>query len=324
MYKKKNLIKTTVIFIVILFATIVYTNYRKTIAQEKTKPLIVVTTNIIGDFVKQVVGNKMEVITLMPPGVDPHSYEATMQDGICLLEADLIFFNGLHLEGAMQNVLKSESYKREIYSLSDCLDDKELLFDKNFPIGKDPHIWFDVKLVKKMIIFITEKVQEYDFKNSDYYKEQSEVFLENLEELHIKIQKGINSIPKERCFLITSHDAFEYFGSAYGLQVKGLQGISTQSAIGIGDRDSLKNFIIEHQIPTIYTESSTNSKPLDAVAESCRVEGYNVAIHRFLYSDSLGSGKEGTYIGMMEANLSYIVKGLSASEQNTITNTKNE
>ncbi len=273
---------------------------------------VVATTSLIGDAVQNIVQEHAEVITLMGPGVDPHAYKATQQDVKHLLNADIVFYNGLHLEGKMADILHKLSKKRPVYAAGEAITPAQQLVDPNFSIGIDPHIWFDVCLWKQVVQYISDQLQAADPGAAAYYQENTAHYLQQLDELHQETVQAIQQIPAAQRVLITAHDAFGYFGRAYDMEVRGLQGISTVSECGLKDVTDLVKFIIQRKIKAIFLETSVPEKPLQAVVEGCRKSGYQVAVGGYLYSDALGQAgtPEGTYHGMVQANVQTIVNAL--------------
>ncbi|MEM7362070.1 MAG: zinc ABC transporter substrate-binding protein [Bacteroidota bacterium] len=289
----------------------VLTHTRSTSQREEGKLLVVATTGMIGDAVSRIAEDSVTLKTLMGPGVDPHSYELSIQDGDLLMEADVVFYNGLHLEGAMHEPfekMKSRADK-EIYAAGDVLSDDNIIKDEGFDTGQDPHIFHSVRLWIRSVRYIGEKLILLDPKNAAFYRANMEVYLAELKALDKEIEEAIKKIPEAQRYLITAHDAFGYYGQRYGLTVKSLQGISTATEPSLRNREDLKNFIIEHQIKMIFSEASVPQKGIQAVIESCEKEGYVVDASKQLYSDALGdrAGNAGTYVGMLRTNTQYIV-----------------
>ena len=276
------------------------------------KPLIVCTTGIISDVVKNIVGNEAEVQSIMGPGVDPHLYKATHGDLVKFQEADLIIYNGLHLEGKMGEVLEKLGRKKAVIAFSDGLDPSLLINNTDFQGAYDPHIWFDVALWNQALAEVTQKlITELDL-SADSLNKHYQIYRQKLDSLDKAVGEAIESIPLDQRKLVTAHDAFGYYGKAYGIEVKGLQGISTLSEFGLKDVSSLVDYIVEHRIPSIYTETSVSEKSIEAVLVGVKAKGFDVSLGGSLYSDALGPSQtyEGTYIGMVDTNTKKIVQGL--------------
>ncbi len=278
----------------------------------KNRFTIVATTSLIGDVVKNIVQDHAAVITLMGPGVDPHAYNATQQDVKHLLQADIVFYNGLHLEGKMADILHKLSKKKRVYAAGEAITSAQQLVDPNFSVGIDPHIWFDVCLWKQVVQYMSDQLQAADPKKAAYYKENTVGYLQQLDELYEATLRSIQQIPAAHRVLITAHDAFGYFGRAYGMEVRGLQGISTVSECGLRDVTDLVKFIIQRNIKAIFLETSVPERPLQAVVEGCKKRGHQVIVGGHLYSDALGQAgtPEGSYYGMVQANVQAIVSAL--------------
>lgn len=273
---------------------------------------IVATTSMLGDVIQNIVGDKATVVTLMGPGIDPHVYKASPKDISALSKADVVFYNGLHLEGKIADVLRSLRLQKLVYAASDGIDASNYLADPNFAEGVDPHIWFDVSLWKQAVAYISKQLQASDPAAAAYYQANTALYLQKLDQLHQATQEAIQQIPKPQRVLISAHDAFSYLGRAYDIEVRGLQGVSTVEECGLRDITNLVNFIVERNIKAIFPETSVPDKPLRAVVEGCKRKGHPVALGESLYSDTLGQEgtHEGTYIGMIEANIRTIVNAL--------------
>ncbi len=273
---------------------------------------IVTTTGMIQDAVAHVAGDKAHVTALMGPGVDPHLYKATHGDLEVLSGADVIFYNGLHLEGKMGEVFEKLGRTRPVVAVSDIIPDSLLRTVPGFQGTHDPHIWFDVSLWKYAVRSISEFLQEYDSANAPIYEENAQRYLARLDSLHQSVKDRVQQIPESQRVLITAHDAFGYFGDAYAVEVRGLQGISTMSEFGLRDVTDLVNFIIARKIKAIFVETSVSQQSIKAVVEGCRQRNWNVRIGGTLFSDAMGKAgtPEGTYIGMVSANVNTIVEAL--------------
>lgn len=275
---------------------------------------VVTTTGMIGDIVKNVGGDHVEVISLMGPGVDPHLYKASEGDVTRLQSANLIFYNGLHLEAQMGEVIeKMNEFGVKTVAVTDSIDRSLLNASPAYPDQFDPHVWFDVSLWMKAVEQVRETLTEVDPAHTSEYEANAEAYLNQLEELHQYVLTQAETIPAEKRVLITAHDAFNYFGEAYGFEVRGLQGISTEAQAGTADVQELVSFIVERQIPAIFVESSVPQRNIEAVQAAVQDQGFNVVIGGSLYSDAMGTAgtPEGTYIGMVTHNIDTIVKALN-------------
>jgi manganese/zinc/iron transport system substrate-binding protein len=269
---------------------------------------------MIGDAAKEIGGDLLEVTTLMGPGVDPHLYKASAGDVGRLNQADLVLYNGLHLEAAMADVL-GESRTLNAVAVAENIDEGDLLRPAEFGGQFDPHVWFDVSLWSKAVERARDALIELDGDNAETYRTNAETYLEELAELHEYIKEQAQLIPEELRVIITAHDAFNYFGRAYGLEVRGLLGISTAAEAGTRDISALATFIAERQIPAIFVETSVSSRSIDAVRAAVRSNGFEVKIGGELFSDAMGDAgtEEGTYPGMVRHNIDTIVEALGAT-----------
>ncbi|MFZ2901267.1 MAG: zinc ABC transporter substrate-binding protein [Saprospiraceae bacterium] len=274
---------------------------------------IVCTTGMIADAVSRVAGDLAGVESLMGPGVDPHLYKASQGDLAKLGGADMIFYNGLHLEGKMGEVLEKVGKRKPVIAVSEGVGQSQLLELEGFSGTYDPHIWFDVQMWSQVVVFAGEKLANQDPGNADTYRQRAAAYRDELIRIDEWVRSELGKIPAEQRVLITAHDAFAYFGRAYGVEVRGLQGISTMSEYGLRDVSDLVEFISSRRIPAIFVESSVPAKSLEAVAEGCRQRGHEVAIGGTLYSDAMGAAgtQEGTYTGMVKANVQTIVHALN-------------
>lgn len=275
---------------------------------------VVTTTGMIADITKNVGGDRVQVTALMGPGVDPHLYKASEGDVLRLQEADVIFYNGLHLEAQMADVLERlNEFGIKTVAVTDQIDRSLLQSPPAFQGNYDPHVWFDVSLWMKAVEQVRDTLMELDPASGSTYKSNAEAFLAEMESLHQYVLDQANTIPAEQRILITAHDAFNYFGRAYGFDVRGLQGISTEAQAGTADVQALANFIVEKQIPAIFVESSVPQRNVEAVQAAVQAKGFEVNIGGSLFSDAMGSEgtPEGTYIGMVRHNIDTIVTALA-------------
>lgn len=277
---------------------------------------IVCTTGMIADAVANIAGAEASVTALMGPGVDPHLYKASQGDLQLLSQADLIFYNGLHLEGKMSEILEKIGRTRPVIAVSDGISEDRLLKLANVGDAHDPHIWFDVALWSKAVAHIGASLERQDTTHADGYRARTAGYLDSLLQLDDWVRGQLASIPTEQRVLITAHDAFSYFGRAYGVEVRGLQGISTVSEYGLKDVSDLVEFISGRRINAVFVESSVPAKSLEAVVEGCQKRGHQVRIGGMLYSDAMGAAgtPEGAYLGMVRANVRTIVHALKGMD----------
>lgn len=276
------------------------------------KPRVVATTGMIYDVVLNIAGDSIDAQPLMGPGVDPHLYKATQGDLKKLTEADLVLYNGLFLEGKMGEVFDKLSRIKPIVAVAETVPEAQLRNSTQYEDAYDPHIWFDVSLWKNAVQEASRALQDIDPDNSEYYRTNTENYLQQLDTLHQWVQKRIAEIPEDQRILVTAHDAFGYFGDAYGIEVVGLQGISTLSEFGLKDISNLVDMITERKIRAVFVETSVSPKAINAVVTGCREKGHDVVIGGNLFSDAMGpfGTFEGTYIGMVTTNVNTIVEAL--------------
>lgn len=284
---------------------------------------VVTTIGMITDIVENVGGDRVEVIGLMGPGVDPHLYKATAGDVQKLNSASLIFYNGLHLESKMADILAKMSGNAKTVAVTDVVDRSLLLTPPEFEGQYDPHLWFDVKLWMKVVGKVRDALSEFDPDNTSAYRSNAQRYFVELAGLHAYVEAQTNRVPTEQRVLVTAHDAFNYFGKAYGFEVRGLQGISTATEAGIADVQELATFIAARRIPAIFVESSVSPRSLEAVKAAVKSKGFNVEIGGELFSDAMGNEgtPEGTYIGMVRHNVDTIVTALIGESKTSASST---
>jgi len=279
---------------------------------------VVATTGLIADAAKRIAGPHLSVACLMGPGVDPHKYQPPAGDLGKIASARLVLFNGLHLEGKMVEVLEKGGNGRKAVAVTRALDQKSDLrkADVDGSGEHDPHVWFDVSLWMKCVEVIRDELCELDPPHADEFRANAAAYLKDLGDLHAEVKRKADALPKEKRCLITSHDAFGYFGAAYGFEVHGLQGVSTAAQSGTQDVQALAALIGERKVPAVFTERSVPSQGLkavlDAVASKYKTNVRLVGDGDALYSDALGPpGSPGeTYLGMVRHNIDVIVKAL--------------
>ena len=274
---------------------------------------LVATVGMIADAAENIGGDKVSVTALMGPGVDPHLYKASAGDVDRLTSADLILFNGLHLEAAMGEVLERMKSKTPMVAVSETADESKLISAEDYENAYDPHVWFDVSLWRGSVRAVRDALIEADGENAAYYSAQWERYDAKLEELEAYVVERLSSVAEEQRVLITAHDAFGYFGRAYGFQVRGLQGISTVSEAGTRDVQDLAQFIADRRIAAIFIESSVPRRSVEALQAAVESRGFEVEIGGELYSDAMGDPgtEEGTYLGMVRHNVDTIADALT-------------
>ncbi len=277
-------------------------------------PYTVVTTcGMVTDIVRKVVGDRGEVIGLMGEGVDPHLYKPTRNDVKQLLEADIIFYAGLSLEGRMsETFIKVARSGKPVYAVSETLTEDYLREPPEFEGHWDPHVWMDVAAWSEAVAFVVETLSEFDPPGAELYQKNGEDYRAELAKLDAYVQEVIGSIPEEQRVLITAHDAFGYFSEAYDIPVRSVQGISTESEAGVNDINELVDFIVDNKIRAVFIESSVSQKNIEALIEGAANRDWSVAVGGELFSDAMGAPGtyEGTYIGMLDHNATTIAKSL--------------
>ncbi len=269
---------------------------------------ITVTTTMIHDLVEQIGKDRVEVYGMMQAGVDPHSHKARPSDVLAIDQADIIVYNGVNLEAKLSDVFDSlKDSKHFIIKLEDGINPNDILYDVNLGTP-DPHIWFDVTLWKQAAIWVEHGLSQYDPASQDYYQKNLDNYLLELEALEAYIFTEIELVAPEKRVLVTAHDAFNYFGHAYGFEVFGVQGLNSQSEAGIRDINLLADMIIKRGIRSVYSESSVPIKTVEALLASVNDRNYHMELGGELFSDSL---KENTdYINTFKKNVDTIVSGL--------------
>ncbi|WP_417850483.1 metal ABC transporter solute-binding protein, Zn/Mn family [Thalassoglobus sp.] len=274
---------------------------------------VVVTTGMVSDLVRHVAGDYADVVGLMGEGVDPHLFRPTSSDIGTLMKADLIIYSGLMLEGPMQPQFELARRKgRTVSAVADGLPKSQVRYPAGLEDHPDPHIWGDVETWAMSLDHVVRVLSEFDPKHADEYAANANAYRAKLMEVHEYAKSAIATIPVEQRYLVTAHDAFGYFSTAYEIPVKSVQGISTESEPGVQDINELVDFLVRNKVPAIFVESTVNAANIQAVVEGAKQQNWNVKIGGTLYSDSLGAPGtyEGTYIGMMDSNVTTIVKAL--------------
>lgn len=296
---------------IILISLVIISFGCKNEKKDNGKLNVVTTTSMITDLVKNIGGDYINLQGLMGSGVDPHLYKASEGDVSKLSNADIIFYNGLHLEGKLVEVFEKMKTVKTI-AISDALDKNTLIGSEYFASNYDPHIWFDINYWRQATEFIVLKLSEAVPEQKATFEANGANYLTQLKLLKEKLDATISTLPKEQRVLVTAHDAFNYFGKAFNFEVVGLQGLSTATEAGVQDVQKLAAFIIEKKVKAIFVESSVPKRTIEALQAAVKSKGHNVIIGGTLYSDALGNAGtiEGTYIGMFEYNVNTIVNAL--------------
>jgi manganese/zinc/iron transport system substrate-binding protein len=281
--------------------------------QAEEGPLrVVATTGIIADTAARIAGPHARITALMGPGVDPHLYKASEGDVRRLSEADLILYNGLHLEGKMGDILTRLARSRPVVAVTEEIPVGLLREPPEFAGQYDPHVWFDVSMWQHTLDPIARELAALDPAHAQEFKANAAAYGKELKALDAWVKARIGALPPDRRVLVTAHDAFGYFGRRYGMEVVGIQGISTLSEAGLHDVDRVAGIIVDRRVKAIFVESSVPRRSIEAVQAGVRSRGHEAAIGGQLFSDSLGAAgtPAGTYLGMVRANADTIFNAL--------------
>ncbi len=273
---------------------------------------VVVTTTMLTDLVKNIGGDLIELQGLMGAGVDPHLYKASEGDVSKLFNSDIIFYNGLHLEGKLVAVFEKMDTQKTTVALGEFLAKDGLIGSDYFASNYDPHVWFNIQYFKEFSDKVTSVLSEKDPKNAASFTANNLAFQQELDLLHTAVVNTIATLAPEKRILVTAHDAFNYFGKAYGFKVVGLQGLSTATEAGVQDVQKLSDYIIANKVKAIFIESSVPRRTIEALEAAVLSKGHQISIGGSLYSDALGDAGsvEGTYVGMFLYNVKTIVNAL--------------
>lgn len=276
---------------------------------------VVATTGMIANIVANVGGERTAVHSLMGEDVDPHLYRPTRSDVARMRQADIIFYNGLMLEGRMGDTLIQMGRTRPVFAVSEAVDESLLLTDAEYEEAFDPHLWMNVSLWMRAVEVVAGALSDFDPDGAAVYRANADAYLAQLGELDAYVHKIMATIPPNRRVLITAHDAFGYFGNAYGLEVLGVQGISTESEAGLDDINRLVNFIVESEVRAVFSESTVPGRSMMAIIEGAAAQGHRVELGGELFSDAMGAAGsyEGTYIGMIDHNATTVVRALGGT-----------
>lgn len=281
----------------------------------RDKPTVVTTTTMIYDAITQIFDTTIYVSTLMTSGIDPHTYKASAGDLKKIKNAEILIYNGLHLEGKFSEILDKLKSDNKAIALADYLADSDIIYTAdNIP---DPHIWFDIPLWQYSVRHLVDELKErfsgrFSPEQIAYIEKNCETYMLSLTDAHHEALRKLTQIPGEQRVVITAHDAFNYFGRAYGIEVIGLQGISTASEHGLKDVIDMIQTIVERQIPAIFVESTVSEKTVNAVLEGCKSKGHPLRLGGMLYSDALGPANSGhhTLAGAFRHNVDQIYQSL--------------
>lgn len=308
-YMKKRF---SMLIAVFMFTAIMSACSKSTGGGENDKVQVTTTIAQIADVAANVGGSHVEVTSLMGPGIDPHLYQASQGDIQKLNKADIILYNGLHLEGKMGEIFEKMSNEKPTVPVAEAIPKTKLISDPANKKAHDPHVWFDISLWMYTVDKVEEELSKLSPENKEEFAANAAAYKEKLAEMDQYAKEQVQSIPEESRVLVTAHDAFAYFGKAYGFEVMGLQGLSTDSEYGLKDVQNLVEVLTEKEIKAVFVESSISEKSIKAVVEGSKKNGHDVKIGGQLYSDAMGEegSEEGTYLGMFKHNIDTIVSSL--------------
>ncbi len=276
------------------------------------------TVGMVSDIVSEVAGDRAAVTNIIGAGVDPHVYSPTRSDVAVLLRSDIVFYAGLLLEGQMTEILSKVGRSRPVVAVTERLQLEELIHDAETS-HHDPHVWMDVRGWMKAVAVVRDALAGFDPENRAGYRARAEAYLAKMAALDDYTRRVIASIPQNQRVMITAHDAFNYFGRAYQIEVMGIQGLSTESEAGLKDINRIVDVLVQRKIPAVFVETSVSDKNVKALIEGARSRGHAVRIGGELFSDAMGkSGTyEGTYIGMIDHNATIIARALGGEAPET-------
>ncbi|WP_421617823.1 metal ABC transporter solute-binding protein, Zn/Mn family [Brevibacillus sp. TJ4] len=279
-------------------------------SENAEKIRVVTTIAQIAEPISVIGGDRVEVESLMGPGVDPHLYKATQGDIQKLMNGNIVFYNGLHLEGNMTEIFEQIGKDRPVAAIAETIASEKLLTDETGQY--DPHVWFDIDLWMEALNAATEELKKVSPADADYFESNKTAYFAELQALKAEATEKLAQIPAEQRVLITAHDAFGYFGRMFDIEVVGLQGLSTEDEVGISDIQSTVDLLLAHDIPAIFVESSVNQNSIQAVLEGAASAGLDVKLGGELFSDAMGDAgtEEGTYLGMYRHNVETIFQAL--------------
>lgn len=280
----------------------------------RATPITAVTTvGMITDIVRSVAGERARVVGLMGPGIDPHLYKPTRSDVQRMLSADVIFYNGLLLEGKLtDSLVRAATSGRKVHAVTELLDEQFLLEPEEFEGHADPHVWMDPAAWSRAVEVVRDKLIELDPAAEQDYRQSADRSLAEIALVDEYAARVLASVPQERRVLVTAHDAFNYFGRRYGYEVVGIQGISTESEAGVRDIEKLVDLLVERRVPAVFVESTVSDRNISALVAGAKARGHTVSIGGQLFSDAMGDEGtyEGTYIGMIDHNATSIARAL--------------
>jgi len=282
-------------------------------AQERLT--VVATTGMIADAARQVGGDLASVTALMGPGVDPHSYRQTRSDIVATARADLVLWNGLYLEAQLEGFLLDLAEDRAVLAVAEAIPPAQLIGSEDYDDQFDPHVWMNPELWSRVVLATRDAMIDVHPEAAEVFTANADAHLEELSDLADYARTVLTSVPPERRVLVTAHDAFNYFGAAYGFEVVGIQGLSTESEAGLQRISELVDLLVARDIGAVFVESSVSDRNIRALIEGAAAQGHTVTIGGELYSDAMGpeATYEGTYLGMIDHNVTVIARALGGT-----------
>ncbi|QQP89244.1 zinc ABC transporter substrate-binding protein [Skermanella sp. TT6] len=276
----------------------------------------VATTSQVADLVREVAGGRAEVSSLMGEGVDPHTYKLTRTDVARIAGADIVFYSGLHLEGKIIDALtRVAGSGKPVHAVAEAVPADRLLTPEGFDGNPDPHVWMDAALWTHALDAVRDALAAFDPEGADVYRANAADLSRRFERLDAYAESALGSIPEQARVLVTAHDAFNYLGRAYGLEVRGIQGISTESEAGLREIEDLVDLLVARRIAAVFVETSVSERNIRALIDGAAARGHRVVIGGALYSDAMGAPGtyEGTYVGMIDHNVTTIARALGGT-----------
>ena len=281
-------------------------------ARAETPLAVVATTGMIADAAREVGGAHVEVQALMGPGIDPHSYRQTRSDIAAMTRADLVLWHGLYLEAQLESFLLELAERRPVAAVAEALPDNLLIGHDDYPDKHDPHVWMNPNLWARVVLAIRDALSEAAPEHAGTFRANAEAYAAELAALAGYASEVLASVPAERRVLVTAHDAFNYFGSAYGFEVVGIQGISTESEAGLARIAELVDLLVARDVGAVFVESTVSDRNVRALVEGAAAAGHEVVVGGELFSDAMGAPGtyEGRYVGMIDHNATVIARAL--------------
>ena len=276
---------------------------------------VVATTGMIADTARVIGGDHVDVRALMGPGVDPHAYRQTRTDIVAMTRADLVLWHGLYLEAQMEDFFADLAENRTVVAVGEAVPEDQRLAHEDYEGRFDPHVWMDPKLWSNVVTGVRDAMTDAAPEHADLFAANAEAHLNDLQRLEAYSADAIATVPETSRVLVTAHDAFRYFGSAYGFEVLGIQGISTESEAGLSRISDLVDLLVQRQIGAVFVESSVSDRNIRALIEGAAAQGHTVMVGGELYSDAMGAegSYEGTWLGMIDHNITTIASALGGT-----------